>query len=152
MATITTERPSLKVVRQYQTTPAQVWQAWTSAEALKQWMGPAGVKCLDAEADVRVGGRYRILMKSPDGQEHDVRGVYREIQPNRKLVFSCSWERTHERESLVTIELRPIDTGTELTLTHEQFVDESERDHHRQGWDGCLDSLERFITARRARS
>jgi len=149
MATTTTERPSLKVVRQYQTTPAKVWQAWTSAEALKQWMGPEGVVCLEAEADVRVGGRYRILMKSPDGKQHDVRGVYREIQPNRKLVFSWMWQGGPERESLVTIDLRAIDTGTELTLTHEQFTDESERDHHRQGWDGCLDSLERFIAARR---
>ena len=76
--------------------------------------GPGEVVCLAAEADVRVGGRYRILMRSPDGEHHDVGGVYREIEPNRKLVFSWGWKSTPERESRVTVELRAIDTGTEM--------------------------------------
>ncbi len=144
MVTVT-ESPSLKVVRQYRTTPAQVWRAWVSAEALKQWMGPGPVICLETEVDLRVGGSYRILMQSPDGERHDVSGVYREIQPNRKLAFSWRWRSTPERDSLVTIELRAIDTGTELTLTHEQFANEATRDHHQQGWEGCLEKLSRFI-------
>ncbi len=139
------EVPSIKVVRQFQAPPARVWQAWVSAEALKQWMGPGPVVCLEAQADVRVGGSYRILMQSPDGEHHDVGGTYREIQPNRKLVFSWAWKSTPEHESLVTVELRAIDTGTEMTLTHEAFRDEAARDHHAQGWEGCLAKLEGVI-------
>ena len=136
---------ALKIVRQYQTTPAKVWQAWVSPEALRQWMCPGEVVCLEAQAEVRVGGRYRILMRSPDGEHHDVSGTYREILPNRKLVFSWAWKSTPERESLVTVELRAIDTGTQMTLTHERFFDEAARDHHAQGWEGCLAKLVDFL-------
>ena len=66
----------------------------------------AGAKSLRAEADVRVGGRYRIVVRTPDGEEHDVSGVYREVVPNEKLVFTWAWRSTPERESLVTIALK----------------------------------------------
>ncbi len=90
---------------------------------------------------MRVGGRYRIVMRSPDGEQHDVSGVYREVVPNEKLVFTWAWRSTPERESLVTVVLRSAGGGTELTLTHEQFFDEEARDKHRHGWDGCLARL-----------
>ena len=98
-----------------------------------------------AETDVRVGGRYHIVMKSPDGEEHDLSGVYREIVANSKLVYTWAWKSTPERESLVTIELRAAGAGTELTLKHEQFFDEEARDKHQHGWAGCLARLERFV-------
>jgi len=112
---------------------------------LKQWMAPADeFKIPTAETDLRVGGRYHIIMHAPDGQVHDVSGVYREIVPNRKLVYTWAWKSTPERQSVVTIELRAAGSGTELTLRHEQFADEATRDHHNQGWIGCLDRLDRL--------
>jgi uncharacterized protein YndB with AHSA1/START domain len=111
---------------------------------MKRWFAPSDDFAVPVvEADVRVGGRYRIVMHSPDGEEHDVRGEYREIVPNEKLVFTWAWRSTPERESLVTVRLRPAGAGTELTVTHEQFFDAEARDKHRQGWEGCLGRLER---------
>jgi len=98
-----------------------------------------------AESDARVGGRYRIVMRSSDGEEHDVSGVFREVVPNEKLVFSWAWRSTPERESLVTVELKPDGSGTLLTLTHAQFFDEAARDRHQSGWSGGLDKLERYL-------
>jgi len=113
---------------------------------LKKWMAPDDAfKVPLAETDVRVGGRYRIVMISPDGEEHDVSGVYREILPNKKLVYTWAWKTTPERESLVTIELRATGRGTELTLKHEQFADAEARDRHQHGWIGCLGRLERAL-------
>jgi len=144
--TKTKERPSLALVRKLDAAPAKVWRALTEPEMLKKWMAPdAAFKIPVAEIDLRVGGRYRVVMISPDGEEHDVRGVYREIVPNRKLVHTWAWKSTPERESLVTMELRAAGSGTELTLTHEQFVDEEARDKHQHGWTGCLAGLERFL-------
>ena len=108
-------------------------------------MGPGEVKVLKVECDPRVGGRYRWLMQSPDGQEHDVSGVYREFVPNQKLVFTWAWKTTPERESLVTVEIKPDGYGSMLTLTHEQFFDEEARDRHQGGWTGALDKLETFV-------
>ena len=75
-----------------------------------------------------------MQFRTPDGEHQSVSGVYREIVPDRKLVFSWAWQSTPERESQVTIDLKPDDDGTILTLTHEQFFDEKARDDHRRGW------------------
>lgn len=142
------EKPSLSIVRRFNASPEKVWNAFTDPQALKQWMAPGGdFSNVLAEADVRVGGRYHIIMKAPDGELHDVSGVYREVVPNRKLVYTWAWKSTPERESLVTLQLQPVDQGTELTLRHEQFFDEPARDRHNQGWTACLARLDRLMLA-----
>lgn len=143
---VTTEKPAIKIVRHFKAAPEKVWRSLTEPETLKLWMGPSDeFKCPVAETDVRVGGRYHIVMQSPDGEMHDVSGTYREVVPNRKLVYTWMWKTTPPHESLVTVELRPADGGTSLTLVHEQFTDVEVRDHHQQGWNGCLARLERFL-------
>jgi uncharacterized protein YndB with AHSA1/START domain len=108
-------------------------------------MGPGEIKALHAECDARVGGRYRWVMQTPSGEEHDVSGVLREIVPNEKLVFTWAWKSTPERESLVTVLLKPDGDGTLLTLTHEQFFDEDARDRHQGGWNGALDKMDKLF-------
>lgn len=145
MSTQTATKPSLTLKRRLKATPAKVFAAWIDPEKVKRWMGPGEVKVLRAESDPHTGGRYRWVMKSPDGEELDVSGVYREVVVNEKLVFTWAWKSTPERESLVTILLKPDGDGTLLTLTHEQFFDEDARDRHQQGWTGALDKMENFF-------
>src|SRR5262249_38553101 len=121
MSTQSAVKPSLTLKRRLNATPAKVYAAWTDPEKVTRWMGPEGVTGLRAEGDPRVGGRYHWIMRSADGETHDVSGVYREVVPNRKLVFTWAWKSTPERESLVTIELAPDGDGTLLTLTHEHL-------------------------------
>ena len=145
--TKTRERPSLSIVRKLDAAPGKVWRAITEPEMLKQWMAPRDdYKIPVVEADLRVGGRYHIVMNAPDGQVHDVSGVYREIVPNKKLVYTWAWKSTPERESLVTLELRAAGGGTQLTLKHEQFADAETRDRHEQGWTGSVGRLERVLS------
>jgi len=110
-----------------------------------RWFGPEEAEMVRAEADARVGGRYRIVMRTSGGEEHDVSGVYREVAPNEKLVFTWAWRSTPERESLVTITLKADGDGTMLTLLHEQFFDEPARDRHQHGWTGTLEKLARYL-------
>jgi len=112
---------------------------------VKHWMGPGEMKAVSAQSDTRVGGHYRWVMRAPSGEEHDVGGVYREVVPNEKLVFTWAWKTTPERESLVTVLLKPEDGGTLLTLMHEQFADEEARDRHQFGWNGALEKMEKFL-------
>jgi len=109
---------------------------------------PAKLKqgSLQAETDLRVGGRYRISFSATDGEYFQVGGVYREIVPNERLVFSWAWHSTPERESQVTISLKADDGGTMLTLHHEQFFDQAARDGHEKGWIALLDQLEAFAS------
>jgi uncharacterized protein YndB with AHSA1/START domain len=103
MSTQTTTKPSLTLSRRYNASPARVFSAWTDPEKIARWFGPEGIDVVRAESDARAGGSYRIIARSPDGEEHDVSGVYREVVPNEKLVFTWAWKSTPERESRVTI-------------------------------------------------
>lgn len=142
----TTARPSLTIRRSYSAPPEKIFRAWTEPEIMKQWFAPGDEFSVpEVEADARVGGRYRIVMRAPDGEYHRVGGVYREVVAPRRLVFTWAWESTPERQSLVTVELAGRGGGTELVLTHEAFADEAARDRHREGWDGCLDRLARRL-------
>jgi uncharacterized protein YndB with AHSA1/START domain len=146
MEIATDDKTSLRIRRIYPQPVAAVYAAFSNPEEMKHWMGP-GDDFGEAEVtmDVRVGGRYRIIMHAPDGEVHRVGGVFREIVPNRKLVYSWAWESTPERESLVTVEFKAAGQGTELLLTHQRFADTGARDKHQHGWNGCLDRLGRYL-------
>ena len=141
-------KPSLTLKRRLKASPAQVFSAWADPEKIVRWFGPAETSgsSVRAEMDVRPGGRYRISFKTEDGEYHEVGGVYREVVPDTRLVFTWAWHCTRERESLVTITVAKDGDGAMLTLHHEQFFDDKARDGHMRGWTGTLDKLERYLT------
>ena len=65
--------------------------------------------------------------------------------PNQKLAFTWAWRTMPERESFVTVLIKPEGAGSILTLIHEQFYDEPARDRHEYGWTGALNKLERLF-------
>lgn len=144
MSTITA-KPSLTIKRRFNAAPAKVFAAWTDPEKVKRWMGGHEIKSVQAETDPRAGGRYRIVMHASDGEEHDVSGVYREVVPNEKLMFTWAWKSTPERESLVTVTFKSDGDGTLMTLLHEQFFDADARDRHQGGWNGAMEKLEKYL-------
>jgi uncharacterized protein YndB with AHSA1/START domain len=135
--------PSLTLKRRIQAPPAKVFAAWTQPALMRQWFAPQRAQTLDAECDLRVGGRWRVLMHTDDdGRDHEATGLYREIVPAARLVFTWRWlNRPEEGETLVTLTFKPIDGGTLFTLTHERFASERLRDEHAGGWSGALDKL-----------
>jgi uncharacterized protein YndB with AHSA1/START domain len=134
-------KPSLTLKRRLKAPPAKVYAAWIEPEKVARWWGPGPSVVLRAEFDARVGGRFRVVFRCADGEEHDVSGVYREVVPDKKLAFTWAWRSTPERESQVTLDFEPDGDGTLLTLTHAQFFDEAARDGHREGWSSTLDKL-----------
>jgi uncharacterized protein YndB with AHSA1/START domain len=139
-------KPSLTLKRRFNATPEAVYAAWTDPKKLVRWFGPDhGPAVTKAETDVRIGGRFHIAFHTEDGEEHSVSGIYREIIPNEKLQFTWAWRSTPERESLVTVIIKPEGDGSLLTLIHEQFFDEAARAGHEKGWTGSLDKLEKFF-------
>ena len=143
-----TEKPFLEIQRTFPVGPEKVWRAWTDPQALKRWFGPGTVQepVSVAEVDLRVGGRFRLVFGGPKGEEHEAQGVYREVVPNKKLVFTWIWPRTTpERESLITIAFKASGSGTVLDFRHEQFINEAVRDAHLGGWTSTFAKLERVV-------
>ena len=147
METATEDKTSLLIRRTYEAPVATVWAAWTDPDQMKQWMGPNDPpREAEVTMDVRVGGRYRIVMYSPDGETHRVGGVFREVVPDKRLVYTWAWESTPERESLVTVEFKAAAQGTEVRVLHQRFFDSAARDRHARGWNGCLERLGRYLS------
>ena len=145
MSTDLATKPSLTIKRRFAASPEKVFSAWADPEKMRRWMGPGEVTAPVVECDLRVGGHYRILMRTPAGEEFDVGGVYREIVANEKLSFTWAWKSAPERESLVTVTFKSDGGGTLMTLTHEQFFDDDARDRHQAGWNGALVKLEQYL-------
>ncbi len=141
-------RPSLTLQRRLNATPAQVYAAWTDPQKIIQWFGPASTVSgsLNVKAlNVRRGGDFRISFNTDNGEYHEIAGVYQEVVPGQKLVFSWAWHSTPERESLVTVTIKAEGKISLLTLTHEKFFDQAARDGHERGWTGTLDKLEKIF-------
>ena len=145
----TKEKTRLEISRVIEAPRDRVYAAWTDLEQLKQWFGPENVKTRELVADARAGGTFRWDIINSEGEEMTMRGEFRELQPDKKIVFSWQWEDDEIWEnhtSVVTVELYDRDGGTELRLTHEQLPNEESRDGHTRGWESALDKLERLFS------
>lgn len=140
---IATDSPTLSLTRRIAAPPARVFAAWTEPHLIARWWQPKDVTDdgVHAEIDLRVGGRYRIVMQATDGETLDVGGEYREVEPGRRLVFTWAWHTTPERVSLVKVAFDADGSGTLLTLTHERFFDAPARDRHEGGWHAALERM-----------
>ena len=129
---------ALEIHRRLSAPIGEVFRWWTDPDLLKEWMTPIGT--VEADVDLRVGGRLRIVMKGDDRViEHT--GEYLEIDPPRRLVFTWVSPYTGSVPSVITVELRAAGDGlTDLRLVHAQLPDEAAH-WHRGGWDAMLDRL-----------
>ena len=140
-----TAPPVVQVRRTIHAPRQRVFDAWTNAEEVKAWHAPAGLTVTLAEIDLRPGGAYRIHMRSPDGKEHRASGVYREVDPPQKVVYSWGWDGDHPvKDSTVTLEFFERGDSTEVVLTHAGISDAKERTGHESGWTSIMDKLESY--------
>ncbi|GAC1357435.1 MAG: SRPBCC domain-containing protein [Vulcanimicrobiaceae bacterium] len=126
----------------------RVWKAWTTKEEMMAWSAPERASVTEFEADIRVGGAYRLTMIQPGGEKYIAKGVYREITPPAKLSYTWTWEEDtleEEHETLLTIELLDLGDQTEVILTHDNLASVESRDNHARGWGETLDNLAKHV-------
>jgi len=148
----------LQMRRVFQAPRERVWAAWTQREQLEEWM------CKDVpahspkyvELDVRPGGRYAMEIPLAEGK-YVGQGVFREVRPPEKLVFTWSWKRVLEKpgeqlggESVVTVELFDRGGSTEMVLTHTGLAGGEIIEGTRTGWTGCFEVLAGVLEERLA--
>ena len=133
--------------RTFSAPAADVFAAWTSPEMLRRWYAPgADWDTPLAELDPRVGGRLRVAMRDPSGEVFGGGGVYREIDPPRRLVFTWTWDRPEVGEGTQLVEVEFTDNGdgtTTVLLINRGLRDEEAQGAHLDGWAASFDNLER---------
>jgi uncharacterized protein YndB with AHSA1/START domain len=95
-STVAPEERVLVLTRRFEAPRALVYAAWTDAARIARWWGPRGFAVQDCNADVRVGGTWRVATRSPEGEEHNASGVYREVAPPERLAFTMAWEGSED--------------------------------------------------------
>ncbi len=121
-----------------------VFKVWSEPQHLAHWWGPKGFTLPVYSMDFRPGGAYRFCMRSPEGVDHWLRGVYREILESERLAFTYAWEDSQGRpghETLVTVTFTEQGGKTKLTLHQAIFTSITARDAHQRGWTENLARL-----------
>jgi len=106
----------ISLTRTFAAPPEAVFEAWTDPAAFGRWFGTAATTVEDVSMDVRVGGEWRARMVLGEGTEIGWHGAYLEVAPPHRLVLTLS-DRPGDQYEQVTVELRPVEGGTEMTFT-----------------------------------
>ncbi|AFL89947.1 hypothetical protein Terro_3736 [Terriglobus roseus DSM 18391] len=151
------ETERMVVTRVFDAPREVVWKAWTDPKYAMQWWGPKGFTTPVYEMDFRVGGKFLICMKSPDGQEFWNGGEYREIVPNEKIVLSMYFadsqgnkvepehygmehEAIEDANDVITFE--DLGNGkTKLTLIGNESMETAKTSGQVEGWNQILDKF-----------
>jgi uncharacterized protein YndB with AHSA1/START domain len=155
MDTETLARPEahardLVLDRLLQAPRAAVWRCWTEPELLTQWFCPRPWRAVDFVVDLRPGGGSRCTMLGPDGETVPNEGVYLEVVPERRLVFTdaytAGWVPANSPFFTGVIDLADEDGGTRYRVRARHWTDEA-RDRHEkmgfhEGWGHATDQLE----------
>lgn len=139
-----TNATRLEIRRSFKCSPETLFACWTDPEHLAKWWGPEGMTAPVIDMDVKTGGRWRTVMRNGDGEEFKVQGVYREVVPPKRLVFTWAWEDesgTPGHESVVTLTFTPEAGGAVLHVVHDSFESRESRDNHSEGWTSSLNCL-----------
>jgi len=126
-----------------------LFDAWTQPEHMRHWWGCDGSTLTSCEVDLRLGGAWRIVLRMADGSEHPFSGVYREIVPGGRLVYTECYENPQigNPEWITTITFEDVEGGTQLT--HAILHGSREvRDGHLQAGmeEGAIQTLNRLDT------
>jgi uncharacterized protein YndB with AHSA1/START domain len=138
----------LRVERLIAAPPERVFAHWAEPALLVKWFGPEGMNIADHAIDVKVGGKWHAVMASSEGRRMGVGGVYRVIEPPRRLVFTWAWDDADGKpgfETEVTVTFAAAPGGTQLVILQKEFETAESRDQHSWGWNSTLNCLERLF-------
>ncbi|MCB1044054.1 MAG: SRPBCC domain-containing protein [Acidobacteria bacterium] len=141
----------LQLQKHFPISPSELFAVWRDPEWIRRWFAPGALTVPEADVDFREGGKYRIVMQSPDHEQFIVSGTYLQIVEGEQLRFSWQWEGSPVVTE-VTLLFTSDSNGCKLDLTHRQFPDVELRDKHEDGWNGCLAKLTDLVQTEGCRS
>jgi uncharacterized protein YndB with AHSA1/START domain len=142
----------VRIERTFAASAEEVFDAWTSPEVMQRWFRPApGWSTPEAEVDLRVGGRVRVVMRGPDGREVEAGGEYTLIERPHRLVMTWSFDDHPSNEQLIELTFSESGDSTTVSMVNSGISTDERRDAQDRGWRRCLDELgDEFGAARRS--
>lgn len=156
-------KKELLVTRAFDTSREHVWNAWTDSESFMKWWGPKHFTCPFCSIDFKVGGKYLNCMLSRDGKDFWSTGIYKEIVPMKRIVYTDSFSdekgnvvpATHygmegfPLELEVTVTFEEFEGGTKMSLSHIGIPAGKMAEMTKKGWNESFDKLEKMLIANR---
>lgn len=136
------------LTRRLEAPRAVVFEAWARPEHLMRWWGPHGFTMPSCEVDFRTGGAYRMVMRGPDGAEYPFHGLYREIVPQERIVFSAVIAPEAGNAVLTTVTFEDELGGTRLTVSQTVPENALAARGQEQGWTETLDRIAAHVAPR----
>jgi uncharacterized protein YndB with AHSA1/START domain len=143
---ITTEaaKHEIVVTRLFNAPRALVFEAWTKPEHMMRWWGPKSYTTPSCEMEVRPGGALRLCMRSSDGVDLWVHGVFREVVEPERLVFTAVNDSDLDAETLITVTFED-QGGKTLLAMHQTFVKPEVSRGAKEGWTSSFERLAEYL-------
>jgi uncharacterized protein YndB with AHSA1/START domain len=136
----------VRIERTFAASAEDVFDAWTSAEVMRRWFHCArDWETPEAEVDLRVGGKVRVVMRKPDGNEVQAQGEYTLVDRPHRLAMTWSFDDHPSNEQLIELSFSESEGSTTVLMVNSGISTDERRDAQDQGWHGCLDELERVL-------
>jgi uncharacterized protein YndB with AHSA1/START domain len=143
--TIPPGEPVIHIRRFFNAPPDVVYRAITEPEYIRRWFGPRRLEIPECEADLRVGGTWRVVQRAPDGTEFVFHGEFLELDPPRKRVGTFAWEGAPDHVATETMVCEPVEGGTMVVTTMVHSSVEARDMHVANGMEGgVIDSHNRL--------
>ena len=136
----------VRIERAFAASPEDVFDAWTSPDVMRRWFHPApDWDTPEAEVDLRVGGKVRVVMRRPDGSEVEAQGEYTLIDRPHRLVMTWTFDDDPSNEQLIELSFSESEGSTTVLMVNSAISTDERRDAQDEGWSGCFDELERLL-------
>jgi uncharacterized protein YndB with AHSA1/START domain len=138
----------VRIERTFAASAEDVFDAWTSPEVMRRWFHCAHDWATpEAEVDLRVGGKVRVVMRKPDGTEVEAQGEYTLIDRPHRLVMTWTFDDDPSNEQLIELTFSESGGSTTVLLVNSGISTDGRRDAQDWGWRGCLGELERMLAS-----
>ncbi len=138
----------VRIERTFAASAEEVFDAWTSPEVMRRWFHvDADWDTPEAEVDLRVGGRVRVVMRRPDGTKAEAQGEYALIRRPHRLVMAWTFDDEPSNEQQIELFFSESEGSTTVVMVNSGISTGKRRDAQDRGWRGCLDQLERLYGA-----
>jgi uncharacterized protein YndB with AHSA1/START domain len=136
----------VRIERTFAASAEDVFDAWTSADVMRRWFHvEPDWETPVAEIDARVGGKVRVVMRSPESGDHGARGEYKVIDRPRRLEMSWWFDDDPSNEQLIQLSFSESEGSTTVLFLNTGIASDERRESQDRGWNACLDQLERAL-------